>query len=116
MKKQDLYDQLTEKILKCWDDYEDSLLKLTPSVLIHRADEIAAASFCCGQLTSGISSYSGDLLEHLLHYENPLEVIREQWMLEQTVDPSEEFEHALWSLREYGPEPETDGPVMGGMT
>jgi len=39
--------------------------------------------------------------------------MREWWRQEQNVDHSEEFEHALWTLKEQGPSPDQG---MGGMT
>lgn len=45
-------------------------------------------------------------------FENPLEVVRIQWISEQTVDFSEELAHALWTLwdkGESGAEPPSTG-------
>ena len=106
MDEKELHAKLAKKVSACWESYVERLLKFSPSALISLADEIAAASFCHDQLTSSPSFYPADLLEHLLRFDNPLETMREQWMSEQNVDYSDEFEHALWSLREYGPEPE----------
>ena len=113
MEKNELHARLKQKVSACWSAYVDSLLEMTPSVLISRADEIAAASFCHDQLVSG--EYPEHLLEHLLRYDNPLETMRERWMEEQDVDLSDEFEHALWSLWNYGPEPENGPAVDDGM-
>ena len=105
MDERELHAKLAEKVTACWESYVEKLLKFSPSALISLADEIAAASFCYDQLTSSPGIYPADLLEHLLRFDDPLETMREQWMDEQNVDYSDEFEHALWSLREYGPEP-----------
>ena len=115
MEKKGLVSQLSKRVHECWDAYVDDLLKQAPSVLISRAEEIAAASFCCDQLTGCAGSYSEELLEHLLRFDDPLKAMREQWMQEKDADPGEEFERAMWELREYGPEPES-GPAIGGMT
>lgn len=115
MERQELRARLAEKVNGCWNAYVDGLLKQTPSVLISRAEEITAASFCYEQLTGCAGSYPDALLEYLLHFDDPLEAMREQWQEEQGVDLSDEFEHALWSLWNDGPEPET-GPNLGGLT
>lgn len=115
MDKHELHEKLAEKVGKCWDSYVESLLKCSPSELISRAEEIAAANFCHDQLAHCASFYSGDLLEHLLRFNDPLETMRDQWIEEQNVDFSDEFSHALWSLREYGSEPDSD-PTLGDMT
>ncbi len=114
MDKYELREKLAEKVDKCWDSYVEGLLKCSPSELISRADEIAAASFCHDQLARHASFYSDDLLEHLLRFDDPLETMRDQWMDEQDVDFSDEFSHALWSLREYGPEPDAGGDMTIG--
>ena len=105
MDEKELHAKLEEKVSACWSAYVEKLLKLSPSELISQADEISAASFCCDQLTSSPGIYPADLLEHLLRFDDPLETMREQWMDEQSLDYSDDFEHALWSLREYGLEP-----------
>lgn len=109
--KQELVRQLSQKVDAAWGSYVDRLLQLSPSVLISLADEIAAASFCCDQLKSG--AYPDSLLEYLLRFDDPLTAVRDQW-LDDRPDCVEEFEHALWSLREFGPDPE-NSPVPGSM-
>ena len=53
-------------------------------------------------------------MEPLLEHDDPLELLREQWLDEQCVDHSGEMEHALWSLWDHGPLPD-EAPAMGGM-
>ena len=88
-----------------------------------RADEIAAARFCYDQLTENLTSYPVEYLEYLLRFEDPLSVVRDQWVSEQNVDYSDEFEHALWTIQNeraaeqdypLDPEwkPEQTGPSM----
>ncbi len=36
----------------------------------------------------------------MLRFKNPLEVVRDQWMVEQNVDHSESISHTLWELRD----------------
>ena len=47
--------------------------------------------------------YPDHLLEHLLCFDDPLTVLREQWQDEQEGDHSLDLEHALWSLWDHGP-------------
>ena len=108
MDEKELHAKLAEKVTACWESYEKKVLKFLPIALLGMVDEIAAASFCYNELTENIGNYPADLLEHLLRFDDPLEAMREQWMSEQNVDYSDDFEHALWSLREYGPEPEEE--------
>lgn len=117
MEKNELYEKLAKKVGKCWDSYVERLLKCSPSELITRAEEIAAAGFCYDQLVHCASLYSDDLLEYLLCFDDPLETMRDQWVDEQNVDCSDEFSYALWGLREYGPKPDAgENMTMGGMT
>lgn len=115
MKREELQNQLVEKVRRCWDAYVVSLLKLSPSVLISRAEEIAAASFCHDQLIGCVDTCSEDLLEYLLRFNDPLKAMGDQWMEEQNMDCGETFKQSLWSLRQYGPEPE-NSPAVGGLT
>lgn len=103
--KEEIVQQLSEKVDAAWGAYVDELLQLSPSVLISRADEIAAASYCCDQLKSG--AYPADYLEYLLRFDDPLTVMRDQW-LEDRPDWDEAFEHTLWSLWNYDLGPEND--------
>ena len=115
MKKAELQNQLIGKVQKCWDTYTDSLLELSPGELISSAHEIAAASCCHEQLNGCADSCSEDLLEYLLRFDDPLKAIRDQWMAELDMDCGETFKQVLWSLRQYGPEPE-NSPAVGGLT
>ena len=54
-------------------------------------------------------------MESLLEYDDPLELLREQWLDEQYVDHSGEFEHALWSLWDHSPLP-GGTPAMDSMS
>lgn len=115
MRKTELPARLEETLTACWENYQEMLLALPPGQLIERAAEIAAARFCYDELTELGGFFPEYLLEHLLQFDDPLEAMREQWMNEQAADVSEDFERALWSLREHGAAPE-EAPAMGGIT
>lgn len=110
MDRQEIQSQLNQKVKDGWSAYVDKLLKLTPSEVISLADEISAASFCYDQLIN-CDSQPDHLLEYLLQFDDPLEVMREHWQ-EDRPDHSEDFEHALWSLWNYGLGPE-ESPDQG---
>ena len=107
----EIWEQLFEKVEASWTAYADKMLALPSHIVFSKADEIAAVRLCYNELVGG--TYSADLLEHLLRYDDPLDTMREWWLQEQNTDHSEEFEHALWTLKEQGPSPDQ---AMGGMT
>ena len=117
MTTEEIHSALIEKVEKSWGIYQTQMLQLPAQILFTKADEIAAARFCCNELTDNLPAYPDHMLEHLLQFENPLEIMREEWMDVQCVEHSMEFEHALWSLWDHGPVAELeDEPQMGGMT
>ena len=114
MERDELHSKLEMKLIDCWNAYVDRLLTLQPIEIIGKSTEIAAARFCYDELTENIAVYPEYLLEHLLGFDDPLEIMRVQWQEEQCVDQSDELEHALWSLWDHGPHPEDLS--MGGMS
>nr|WP_325239383.1 hypothetical protein [uncultured Oscillibacter sp.] len=114
---------LRQKLRDRWSEYSAEMLQRPSSEIFERADEIAAARFCYDQLTENLTSYPVEYLEYLLRFEDPLSVVRDQWVSEQNVDYSDEFEHALWTIQNeraaeqdypLDPEwkPEQTGPSM----
>ena len=119
MTTEEIYAALTEKVERNWAEYQEWMTQLSPHMLFMKADEIAAARLCLNELTENRAAYPEHFLEHLLQFDNPLEIVREQWMDEQCVDYSTDFEHTLWSIWDHGPEPAIEpefGPQIGGMT
>lgn len=111
VEKNELLQQLSEKVDAAWDAYVDGLLKLTPGELIEQAEEIAATRLCRDQLKSG--GFPDHHLEHLLQFDDPLMTMREQWTAEPT-DHHDAFEYTLWALWDHGPAP-GDAPDQTGM-
>ncbi len=111
MEKEDIVQQLSQKVDDSWNTYVEGLLKLTPAELIDRAEEISATRICRDQLKTG--KFAQHQLEHLLRFDDPLMVMRGQWMAEPT-DHYDAFEYELWALWDHGPVPE-DAPALGGM-
>ena len=106
MEREELQSKLETKMRICWNAYMDTLLALPPIQIIGKAAEISAAPFCCDELTENTAAYPELFLEYLLGFDNPLEVLREQWMNEQCVDHSDELEHAMWLLWDRGSAPD----------
>ena len=100
MQREQMIDAFREKLDRNWNDYVGELDGLSKGVLIGKSDEITAARFVYNELYGG--GYPEDYMEYLLRFENPLEVARDQWISEQSVDFSEELNHALWSLMDKG--------------
>ena len=100
MQREQMIDAFREKLDRNWNDYLRELDGLSKDVLIGKSDEITAARFVYNELYGG--GYPEDYMEYLLCFENPLEVARDQWISEQSVDFSEELNHALWSLMDKG--------------
>lgn len=98
MEREKLHSILMEKMSECWNAYIDSLLPLPHIQIIGKAAEIAAARTCYDELTENAAAYSENLLARLLQYDDPLEILREQWRDEQCGDVSIAMEHALRSL------------------
>ena len=100
MTKNEVLEALREKLDKNNDAYYKELLQCSPSVLNDRAQEIAANSLAYNELYGG--GYSIDHMEYLLRFENPLEVMRDQWLNEQNVSHDEEMSHVLWNIADKG--------------
>lgn len=96
MTKNEILEALREKLDRNNDAYHKELLQCSPSVLIGRAREITANSLVYNELYGG--GYSIDHLEYLLRFENPLEVVREQWLNEYNTAHDEEMSHVLWNI------------------
>ena len=100
MTENEIMDALRKKLDKDNDAYHTELLQCSPSVLIGRAQEIAANSLVYNELYGG--GYSADFMEYLLRFENPLEVVRDQWLNEQNVAHNDEMIHVLWYITDKG--------------
>lgn len=100
MTEQEMMTLLRKKLDRGMAQYQKKWQQKPASELVELASEIAAVKFVYGELSAG--SYSAEYMEYLLRFENPLEVVKDQWISEQTVDFSEELTHALWTLWDKG--------------
>ena len=78
MENVELHSILEDKLTECWAAYENRLLALPPGQIIGKAAEIAAARFCYDELAENGANYPEQYLEHLLAFNDPLEILREQ--------------------------------------
>ena len=100
MTEQEMMTLLRKKLDSGMARYQKEWRQNPASELVNLASEIAAAQFVYKELSEG--SYSAEYMEYLLRFENPLEVVADQWISEQNVDFSEELTHALWTLWDKG--------------
>ena len=100
MTEQEMMTLLRKKLDSGMARYQKEWRQKPASELVELASEIAAVQFVYRELSDG--SYSAEYMEYLLRFENPLEVVKDQWISEQTVDFSEELTHALWTLWDKG--------------
>jgi hypothetical protein len=95
MDQKKLEKKLREKIEANYRSYIQQLQTKPASDLIEQAGEIAAAKLVYEELMDGCSP---EYTEYLLRFENPLEVVRDQWLNEQNVSHDEEMSHVLWNI------------------
>lgn len=100
MTEQEMMTLLRKKLDSGMRQYQKEWQQKPASELVELASEIAAVKFVYGGLSA--SGYSAEYIEYLLRFENPLEVVTDQWISEQNVDFSEELTHALWTLWDKG--------------
>jgi len=99
MDQKKLEKKLREKIETNYRSYIQQLQTKPASDLIEQAGEIAAAKLVYEELMDGCGP---ECSEYLLRFENPLEVVRDQWLNEQNVSHDEEMSHVLWNIVDKG--------------
>lgn len=75
--------------------YMAQLAKKSFADLIELAPEIAAARLVCDELQVSCSEQEAAIL---LQFDNPLEVVRDQWLEEEKVSHEQEMDHVLWNI------------------
>ena len=98
----ELWKRLSEKVEQNWQTYQRNLYDRSPGVLIGTADEIAATATCYSEFLCSGSDFSRKTLLYLLQFENPLEVLRDRWVLDQSTEQGTRFLGMLESLRSEG--------------
>ena len=98
----ELWKRLSEKVEQNWQTYQRNLYDRSPGVLIGIADEIAATATCYSEFLCSGSDLSRRDLSYLLQFENPLDVLRDRWVLDQSTEQGTRFFGMLESLRSEG--------------
>lgn len=92
--------QLNARLDENYEAYLRDLGTLDSRQLIERVEEVSASKLVYGELKDG--RFNVDYLEYLLRFENPLAVVRDQWLDEQNMPHDEEMEHVLWNIYDKG--------------
>lgn len=100
MDEKEIIQKLNEKLEDNYDAYMRDLGGMESQELIDKVEEISASKLVYGELKDG--GYSMDYLKYLLRFENPLEVVRDQWIDEQNVAHDDEMTHVLWTISDKG--------------
>lgn len=82
--------------------YKERWLKMTPTELIARCEELEAVTRMAQELPSAVSDEDA---EYLLRFKNPLEVVSDEWISRNGIDAlivDDEMSHLLWSLQDRG--------------
>lgn len=99
MNRRKLEKKLQERIEANYRTYILQLQSKPASELIEQAAEIATARLVYEELMEGCNP---DYTEYLLRFENPLELVRDNWMDAQNVAHRDEMEHVLWNITDKG--------------
>jgi hypothetical protein len=94
--------KLKERLKANYEAYIQQLGQKPAGELIEMASEIAAAKFIYEELI--VEGAFGGYADYLLQFEDPLEVLRDNWLGNEACDRHEEIDHMLWSMedREIG--------------
>lgn len=95
MQDQDLKERFTKKIQDNYENFLRDWLTQDAEELVSDAEDIAAVKALYNILPDIASS---DDMEHLLRFDNPLEVVRDGWLAFNSSDLSDELIHVLWFI------------------
>lgn len=90
--------KLKERLKANYEAYISELQGKPAAEIIEMASEIAAARFIYGELVA--EGAFGEYAGYLLRFENPLEVLRDNWQSNENCDRHEEIEHMLWNMKD----------------
>ncbi len=94
--------RLKQKVNANFAEYKERWLKMTPTELIDRCEELEAVTHMAQELPSAVSDENA---EYLLRFKNPLEVVSDEWISRNGMDSlviDDEMSHLLWSLQDRG--------------
>lgn len=93
---------LKQKVNTNFAGYKEQWLKMSPTELIDRCEELEAVTRMAQELPSAVSDEDA---EYLLRFKNPLEVVSDEWISRNSIDSlivDDEMSHLLWSLQDRG--------------
>lgn len=90
--------KLKERLKACYGAYIRQLRQKPAEELIEMASEIAAAKFIYEELI--VEGAFGGYADYLLQFEDPLEVLRDNWLGNEACDRHEEIDHMLWEMKD----------------
>jgi hypothetical protein len=97
MRKKEIEKMIRNKLEANYNTYIRQLQTLPADSLIEQAAQIAATKLIFKELCKG--GYKSEYMEYLLRFQNPLEVVRDHWLLERNVPlDGDNMEHVLWTL------------------
>lgn len=99
MKRKKLEKKLQERIEANYRTYLQQLQNRPAFDLIEQAAEIAAVKLVYDEIMGGCNP---DYAEYLLRFDNPLQLLSDQWLAEQTVSHADEMDHVLWNITGKG--------------
>ena len=89
--------KLKERLKACYGAYIRQLRQKPAEELIEMASEIAAAKFTYKEVTA--EGAFGEYAGYLLRFENPLEVLRENWLGREACGRHKEIGLMLWEMK-----------------
>lgn len=92
--------KLKERLKADYEAYIQRMGQKPAGELIEMASEIAAAKFIYEELI--VEGAFGEYAGYLLQFENPLEVLRDNWLDNEACDRHEEIGHMLWNMKDKG--------------
>ena len=93
---------LKEKVDRCYAEYRETWLQMTPEQLLARCEEIEAVTRLATDLPRSISEEDA---AYLLRFVNPLEVVSDSWVDRNGVDSliaNDEIRDIVWNLSDRG--------------
>lgn len=99
MERKKLEKKLQERIEANYRTYRQQLQNRPASDLIEQAAEIAAVKLVYDELMGGCNP---DYADYLLRFDNPLQLVSDQWLAEQNVSHADEMDHVLWNIADKG--------------
>lgn len=99
MDRNEIIERLREKLDRNLVDFHNQLYNFDHDTMIGYAEEINATRIAYDELYSGSYAYPDEKLEHLLRFDNPLQVMCDMWIREQCPpDNFNEMNHALQTV------------------